>query len=144
MHATRPIALSVAAALVTGAIASPAWASHRPARPTHDKATELALKAGRSTVAPKHKLSLTATLKSANRRLASEELWLERRDAGTNKFGDPVDIGPTDANGQFTVPIAPGNHQGNKTQYRVVFQGDTGYRASHSSIITVTVAASTG
>jgi hypothetical protein len=140
---TRPIALAVAAALVTGAIASPAWASHSPVRPTHDKPTNVVLKAGRSTVAPKHKLSLTATLKSARHRLAGEELWLQTRDAASHKFGNPIDVGPTDANGQVTVPVSPGNHKGTKTQYRLVFQGDTGYKASHSSVITITVAAPT-
>ena len=141
---TRRIAAPVAAALVIGSITTPAWAAHSPTRPTHDKATNVVLKAGRSTVAPKHKVSLTATLKSAEHRLAGAELWLEARDASTRKFDNPVDLGATDANGQLTVPVTPGNHKGAKTQYRVVFQGDVGHKASHSSVITVTVTASSG
>ena len=94
---TRAVALPVAAALVIGAVATPALASHSPARPAHDKATNVVLKAGRSTVAPKHKASLTATLKSANHRVAGEDLWLESRDAASHKFGNAVDIGATDA-----------------------------------------------
>jgi hypothetical protein len=132
--------LPLAAALATGAVAAPSVA----AKPTHDKSTNVLLRAARSTVAPKHKVSLTATLKSAKHRLAGEELWLEKRDAGTHKFGNPVDIGTTDSNGQVTVPVVPGNHKGAKEQYRVVFQGDTGYKASHSSVITVTVSAPSG
>jgi hypothetical protein len=144
MPTTRRVALPVAAALAIGAIALPAWASHSPAGPAHDKATKVLLKAGRSSVAPKHKVSLTATLESAKHRLSGEDLWLETRDAAGRKFGNPVDLGTTDSSGQITVPVTPGNHKGTKTQYRVVFQGDTGYKASHSRVITITVAAASG
>ena len=142
---TRKAALPIAAAVLTAAIAVPAWADHAPAKakPTHDKSTNILLKAAKSTVAPKHKTSLTATLKSAHHRLAGEELWIEERDASTHKFASPIGIGTTDSNGQVTVPVVPGNHKGHKEQYRVVFQGDTGYKASHSAVITVTVAAPT-
>jgi hypothetical protein len=144
MPTNRRIALPVAAALAIGAVAAPAWASHGPARQVPDKATNVVLEAGRSTVAPKHKVSLTATLKSAKHRLAGEELWLESRDAASRRFGNPVDMGTTDANGQVTVPVAPGNHKGTKAQYRVVFRADTGYKGSHSRVITITVAAASG
>jgi hypothetical protein len=134
----RTLSVSIATALAAGLLAGPAVAAGA-AKPTHDKATNILIRAAKSTVAPKHKTTLTATLKSAKHRLAGEELWLEQRDKGTHKWGAPVDMGTTDSNGQVAVPVTPGNHKGTKEQYRVVFQGDTGYRASHSSLITITV-----
>ena len=136
MSITRRTAVPLSVLLATALSAGPALA----AKPTHDKSTSVLLRAARATVAPKHKVSLTATLKSAKGHLAGQELWLEQRDAGTHKFGNPVDLGVTDPDGQVAVPVVPGNHQGDKQQYRVVFQGATGYKASHSSVITITVA----
>ena len=146
MSNARRFALPVAAALLTGVIAAPAMAAAQHAgktKPAHNKATSVLLKAAKTSVAPKHKTALTATLKSGKHRLAGEELWLEKRDAGTHKFGSPVDIGATDSDGKVTLPVVPGNHKGHKEQYRVVFQGDSGWKASHSAVVTVTVSAPT-
>ncbi len=130
--------LPIVGVLAAGLMAAPAVAAPS-AKPTV-KPTSITLKAAHATTAPKHKVSLTATLKSGKKRLAGETLYLEKRDASTHKFSDPVAITtPTDANGQTSVPVTPGNKKGHKEQYRVVFQGDSAYNASRSAVITITV-----
>jgi hypothetical protein len=122
---------TVAAALAT----TSAVAATPAARPT-----SLTLKAAHAAVAPKHKISLTATLKSSGKPVAGETLYLVSRTAGSKKFGNPVAIDSvTDANGRLTVPVIPGNKKGHKQQYEVTFTGDAQHKASHSSVITVTV-----
>lgn len=138
-HIVIPVGVVLAAGLIAAPAASAAHSSSTPkARPT-----SITLKATHER-APKHsshKVALTATLKAGHQRLAGETLYLEKRDAGTHKFSDPVAIAPTDSNGQASVPVTPNAHgKGKKEQYRVVFQGDTGspaYKASRSGVITV-------
>ena len=140
MKATSAL-LPIAGVLTAGLMAAPAFAS-TSAKPAV-KPTSITLKATHATTAPKHKVSLTATLKAGRKRLEGETLYLEKRDAATHKFGDPVAISaPTDANGQTSVPVTLGNkkgHKDQKEQYRVVFQGDSADKASRSGVITITV-----
>ena len=98
----------------------------------------------KATVAPKHKVSLTVLLKSGNTPLANEQLCLESRTHGTtggwSSWSSCVNLAAlTNSNGQVVVNgVVPGNKKGVKTQYEVMFSGVTGYKASHSSVITVT------
>lgn len=128
-------ALAAVGSAVLG-IAASATAAAPPAAPT-----SLTLHAGHAAVAPRHKDTLTATLRSLGKPVAGEPVTLESRTAGSRRFGNPVDAGTTDSNGQVAVPVAPGNSKGHKEQYRVVFAGDAGHKASHSAVITVTVTA---
>lgn len=123
-----------AAATIAGMTAS-AVAAAPAAKPT-----SLTLHASHASVAPKHKDSLTATLRSHGKPVAGEPVALESRTAGSRAFANPTPIGTTDDKGQVIVPVVPGNSKGHKEQYRVVFAGDATRRASHSSVITVTVA----
>jgi hypothetical protein len=143
MRPTRRMTLPLAAAVAGGLIAGPALAAAATtvpaAKPAQARSTTVLLKASKSTVAPKHKDTLTATLKSARRAVTGETLYLEKREAGSRKFSNPIAVGATDANGHVVISVVPGNKKGVKEQGRVVFQGDTGYKSSHSRVITVTV-----
>lgn len=134
MSLSMPVLVGAAAAAIAGFAASATAAA--PAV----KPTSLTLHAAHATVAPKHKDSLTATLRSLGKPLAGEPVALESRAAGSRKFANPTPIGTTDSNGHVTVPVVPGNKKGHKEQYRVVFAGDATHKASHSSVITITVA----
>jgi hypothetical protein len=140
---SRPVALAiglVASGAVALAVAVPASASGTPGA----KPTQLILKATRSTVAPKHKMSLTATLKSGHQRLANEQTCLQSRTKSSTgswgPWGACMNLAPTDANGQVQVTgVVPRNGKGTKEQFEVLFGGVSGqYKASHSAIITVT------
>jgi 5-hydroxyisourate hydrolase-like protein (transthyretin family) len=132
---TRILTVAVGASVAAASAAVPAVAATPAAKPT-----TLALKAAHATVAPKHKVSLTATLKSHGKPVVGASVSLESRSAGSRKFGNPVAIdGVTDANGRIVVPVVPGNKKGHKQQYEVTFAGDAQHKASHSSVITITV-----
>lgn len=132
---TTSVALAAAAAAAITGVTTSAFAA-----PTATRPTALTLHAAHSSVAPRHKDTLTATLRSLGKPVANAPVVLESRAADTRKFGNPTDIGTTDDHGQVAVPVTPGNKKGHKEQYRVVFAGDATHRASHSSVITVTVA----
>lgn len=101
--------------------------------------TSLTLKAHHSTVAPKHKDTLTGTLKSGRTRIAGATVTLEKRSAGSHKSWTVVTTKTTDANGHVTLTVTPGSHKGHKEQYELKYAGDATHKASHSSIITITV-----
>jgi len=131
---TASVVLSAAAAAAITAVTPTAYAARPAAHPT-----ALTLHAAHATVAPKHKDTLTATLRSLGKPLANAAVALESRAAGSHSFGSTTAIGTTDDHGRVVVPVTPGNRKGHKEQYRVVFAGDDTHRASHSSVITVTV-----
>ncbi len=134
-------AAALAGAVLVGAFATPTFASGKPTA----KPTSITLKASKATVAPKHKISLTAKLKSGNTPLANEQLCLKSRTRATagewTSWSSCSNLASlTNSTGQVIVNgVAPGNKKGVKTQYEVVFPGVTGYKASHSSVITVTM-----
>ncbi|MFZ2058663.1 MAG: hypothetical protein WAV54_14755 [Acidimicrobiales bacterium] len=134
-------AAALAGVVLVGAFAIPAFASGKPTA----KPTSITLKASKATVAPKHKVSLTATLKSGKSPLADEQLCLQSRTPSTtggwSSWGSCANFASlTNSKGQVGVNgVVPGNKKGAKTQYEVVFPGATGYKASHSPVITVTV-----
>lgn len=135
MHKSVTAAVAVCAAATTIAgVAVSASAAVPAVRPT-----SLTLHAARATVAPKHKDSLTATLRSLGKPVANAAVVLESRTAGSRAFSNPTAVGTTDDNGSVTVPVVPGNKKGHKEQYRVIFAGDAAHHASRSSVITVTV-----
>ena len=137
MKPSSALVVPVTALLAAGLVAAPVAAA-TPSKPKVHS-TAVTLKSAHATTKPKHKVSITATLKSGHTRVAGETLYLEQRDATTHKFSNPVAIGTTDGSGQVSVPVTPGNHKGKKEQYRVVFQGDSGYKHSRSGVITISV-----
>lgn len=100
--------------------------------------TSVSLKAAHSSVAPKHKDTLTGTLKSGGRALAGQTVVLEQRAAGSKGFA-VVAQKATDAQGHVSLSVVPGTRKGQKEQYELVFRGTQAYKASHSSVITLTV-----
>jgi hypothetical protein len=111
----------------------PALAAKPAARPT-----SLTLKAAKSTVKPNQKDTLTGTLKSGNTPLAGKDIKLMKRDASKRTW-TYVSTKTTDAKGHVTLVVTPGTHKGKKEQYELVFAGDAKDKASHSSVITLTV-----
>jgi hypothetical protein len=132
MSTSGTVTVGAALAVVLAAGAGNAMAASA-AQPT-----SLTLKAAHTTVAPKAKDTLTGTLKSGTKRLSGEPIRLERRAAGTKSF-TLVSTKTTNANGQVTYTVVPGTRKGQKEQYMLVFAGNNSYKASHSSVITITV-----
>ena len=134
MHriATRTTLLT-AGLVVAGLTAGPALAATTAAKPS-----SLTLKAAKSMVAPKAKDTLTGTLKSGTKVLANEPVKLEKRAAGAKSF-TIVSTKTTDAKGKVVLTVTPGMRKGQKEQYELVFAGTKAFKASHSSIITITV-----
>jgi 5-hydroxyisourate hydrolase-like protein (transthyretin family) len=131
MNPLRPAAVIGAVALA-GLGVTPALAATAP------KPTSLTLKAAHSSVAPKTKDTLTATLKSGTKPVAGEPVKLEKRAAGAKSW-TLVSSKTTNAKGQTSWSVVPGSKKGQKEQYELVFSGNKSYKASHSSVITVTV-----
>lgn len=130
-HTTRSLTFA-AVAVSVGLFAAPAFAA------TAATPTSLALKAAKSTVAPNQKDTLTGTLKAGSKALAGESVKLEKRAAGAKSF-TLVTTKKTDSKGHVTLVVTPGSKKGGKEQYELVFAGTKTYKASHSSVITVTV-----
>jgi hypothetical protein len=128
----RRATIVTTAALVVAAGAGSALAS------TAAKPTSLTLKAAKTTVAPKAKDSLTGTLKSGSKTLGNEPVKLERRARGAKSF-TMVSTKRTNGKGKVVYSVVPGTKKGQKEQYILVFPGNKAYKASHSSVITVSV-----
>lgn len=137
--ATRALAVGVGV-LAAGLVISPTLAAGAsPA--TAEQPTSLTLKAAHTTVAPKHKDTLTTTLKVGAKRLAGETLYVEYRAAGAHKWSAPITVKPkTNARGEVSFVVAPGSKKGERSQFEVLFKGTAKYRPSHSSIVTIAVA----
>ena len=45
----------------------------------------------------------------------------------------------TDSKGHVALTVTPGTRKGPKEQYELVFAGTTAIKASHNSVITITV-----
>ncbi|MGN6608670.1 MAG: hypothetical protein ACTHMS_16880 [Jatrophihabitans sp.] len=127
------LAVAAAAAALAGA------ASAQAATPTTLKPTSITLHAAHATVAPKHKDTLTATLKSGRKALAGETVLLEKRAPHTAQRFTVVQTRTTDAKGRTTFTVLPGARKGHKEQYEVVFVKTSTYKGSHSAVITLTV-----
>jgi hypothetical protein len=96
------------------------------------------MKATKSTVAPNQKVALTGWLKSGHTSVPNAPVVLEKRPAGATTF-TAVSTKTTDINGKVTVVVTPGTRSGQKSQYQLVFAGNTTYHGSHSRVITLTV-----
>ena len=118
--------------LVMGSTAAPALAA------TTAKPTALTVKAAKSSVAPKAKDTLVGTLKSGGTVLKGQTVKLEQRAAGAKSF-KVVSSKKTDSKGHVSWSVTPGTKKGQKEQYELVFVATKSYKASHSSVITVSV-----
>ena len=130
-----PIAKSFAVGVASLAIAAGA----SPAFATTTKPTSLTLKAAHASVAPKHHDTLTATLKSGTKALAGKTIWLYERKPGAKTWGKAIAHHTTNLKGQYTFTVTITGTKGQKDQFEVKFLGGSGYAASHSKVISVTV-----
>ena len=138
MHAIRvPLpgraALAVAAtALTAGGIMAAATAVSAAPHPKPD-ATRLSISNKVIAHARHHVDAVTGVLSSDGSGVAHETVALEARMGVTPRW-KVVGAGTTGTNGaiSFTL-VAPKV----KTQFKLVFEGDSTYRASHSNVITV-------
>jgi hypothetical protein len=138
-------ALATAGALAVGC---PIAAAHgKPAtRPTH-----LTVHAAKGHVAPKRHDPFTMHLDNRHHGVAGEaanmSLWERTRTSSrhTSDWNNVTSDGTVTDNGDgsYTITgITPNDPQpkaGHKDQFEVRFAGDTGYRASRSSVITVVI-----
>ena len=100
--------------------------------------TSLTLKAAKATVAHNVKTTLTGSLRAGMMPIPGQAVTLARRSFGTKAFSF-VSIKKTSPKGTVSYTVIPGSKKGQKTQYELVFAGNSKYKASHSAVITITV-----
>ena len=127
----------------TAGVAGATVGTHAPSGPQTSidkslKPTSIPLKATKSAVAPNQKVTLTGFLKSGHTPVVNAPVTLGSRQPGTGAFA-VVSIKTTDSNGKVTLVVTPRAKSGQKTQYELIFAGDTTYRGSHSQVITLSV-----
>ena len=138
MHAIRvPLptraALALAAtALTAGGIMAAATAVSAAPHPKPD-ATRLSISNKVIAHARHHVDAVTGVLSSDGSGVAHETVALEARMGVTPRW-KVVDTGTTGTNGAITFTLVTPKV---KTQFKLVFAGDSTYRASHSNVITV-------
>jgi hypothetical protein len=138
MHAIRVplptrVAVAVAAtALTAGGIIAAATAVNAAPHPKPD-ATRLSISNKVIAHARHHVDALTGVLSSDGTGVAHETVALEAR-MGVAPRWKVVDTGTTGANGAITFTLVTPK---TKTQFKLVFAGDSTYRASHSNVITL-------
>ncbi len=79
-----------------------------------------------------HADALTGVLRSRRRDVAGETIVLDSR-TGRKPRWVVVGTGTTGSNGAVTFMVAPTM----RTQYKMIFRGDSMYRRSHSNVITL-------
>ncbi|HET6875993.1 MAG TPA: hypothetical protein VFH38_00535 [Jatrophihabitans sp.] len=147
MRPIHAVALSAAVLVGAGCVATPALASGRPAT----QPTRLTLHAAKDSVAPKRHDPLIVHLDSRHQGIEGEtanlSLWERSVIPGSHKtqWTDVTTDGTVtdDGAGKYVIsgvtPNDPHARHGHKDQFQVRFAGDTGYRHSRSSVITIVV-----
>jgi hypothetical protein len=79
-----------------------------------------------------HSDALTGVLRSNRKGVAGEAVTLDGR-AGKKRRWVAVETGTTGSSGSVTFSVAPTV----KSQFKLVFAGDSTYRKSHSNVITL-------
>ena len=138
MHAIRVplptrVAVAVAAtALTAGGIIAAATAVSAAPHPKPD-ATRLSISNKVIAHGRHHADAVTGVLSSDGTGVAHETVALEAR-MGVKPRWRVVDAGTTGTNGAITFTLVTPKV---KTQFKLVFAGDSTYRASHSNVITL-------
>jgi len=129
---TRVSSAAAVAVLATGGVMATATAAS--AAKGHPKlaATTLSIKNKPIAHAKHHADALTGVLSSHRKGVAGETITLDSR-TGKKPRWAAVASGTTGADGSVTFTVAPTA----KTQYKMVFAGDSTYRKSHSNVITL-------
>jgi len=138
MHAIRvPLPTRVAVAVATTALtaAGTMAAASAASAATHPKqdATRLSISNKVIAHARHHVDAVTGVLSSDGTGVAHETVALEARMGVTPRW-KVVGAGTTGTNGAITFTLVTPKV---KTQFKLVFAGDSTYRASHSNVITL-------
>ena len=129
---TRVAAVVAATALTAGGIMVAATAATAAPHPKPD-ATRLSISNKVIAHARHHADAVTGVLSSDGTGVAHETVALEAR-MGVKPRWRVVDAGTTGTNGAITFTLVTPKV---KTQFKLVFAGDSTYRASHSNVITL-------
>ena len=129
---TRVAAVVAATALTAGGIMAAATAVSAAPHPKPD-ATRLSISNKVIAHGRHHADAVTGVLSSDGTGVAHETVALEARMGVTPRW-KVVDTGTTGTNGAITFTLVTPKV---KTQFKLVFAGDSTYRASHSNVITL-------
>ena len=131
---TRVGSAAAVAVLATGGVMATATAASAAKGHHHAKldATTLSIKNKPIAHGKHHADALTGVLRDGRTGVAGETITLDSR-TGKKPRWAVVTTGTTGADGSVTFPVAPTV----KTQFKMVFAGDSTYRKSHSNVITL-------
>ena len=138
MRATRASLLARAgsaaavAILASGGVLATSAAADAASHGHALKPTTLSIKNKAIAHGKHHADAVTGVLKSHRTAVAGETVTLDSR-TGKKPRWVVAGTGTTGTNGSVTITVAPTT----KTQYKLVFGGDSTYRKSHSNTITL-------
>jgi hypothetical protein len=136
MHAsllTRFGSAAAVAVLATGGVMATATAASAAGHPKPKlDATSLSIKNKVIAHAKHHADAITGVLRDEHTGVANETITLDSR-TGKKPRWVAVATGTTGANGSVTFTVAPTA----RTQFKLVFAGDSTFRKSHSNVITL-------
>ena len=131
---TRFGSAATVAVLATGGVMATATAASAAGHPKSLDATTLSIR-NRAIVRHHHHAdAITGILRDEHTRVAGETITLDSR-TGKKPRWTVVATGTTDTNGSVTFTVAPTT----RTQFKLVFAGDSTFRKSHSNVITLNV-----
>ena len=119
--------LAAGGAMATATAASAAGHPHKPL-----DATTLSIKNKVISHGKHHADSISGVLRDEHTRVAGETITLDSR-TGKKPRWTVVATGTTGADGSVTFTVAPTT----RTQFKLVFGGDSTFRKSHSNVITL-------
>jgi hypothetical protein len=129
---TRFGSAAAVAVLATGGVMATATAASAAGHHAPADATTLSIKNKPIAHAKHHADAITGVLRDGRSGVAGETITLDSR-TGKKPRWTVVTTGTTDATGSVTFTVAPTA----KTQYKLVFAGDSSFRKSHSNVITL-------
>ncbi len=129
---TRFGSAAAVAVLATGGVMATATAASAAGHHTPLDATALSIKNKPIAHAKHHADAITGVLRDEHTGVAGETITLDSR-TGKKPRWTVVATGTTDATGSVTFTVAPTA----RTQFKLVFAGDSTFRKSHSNVITL-------
>ncbi len=121
------VAILASGGVIVTATAAGAATGHHKLQPTTLSVKNKAIAHGKH-----HADAVTGVLRSHRKDVAGETITLDSR-TGKKPRWTAVTTGTTGTDGSVTFTVAPTA----RTQYKLIFSGDTGYRKSHSNVITL-------
>jgi hypothetical protein len=136
---TRLGSAAAVAVLAAGGAMATATAASAAGHPSHKPLDATTLSIKNKAIAHKpirhHRASaITGVLRDERTGVANETITLDSR-TGKKPRWTVVATGTTDANGSVTFIVAPAT----RTQFKLVFGGDSAFRKSHSNVVTLNV-----